>query len=268
MKVLRLGAVPYLNVQPLLWAFEKKLLPGLPFKVRIKSAPPRVLAQQLAAGEFDVAIVPIFEYLRNPAYTIVRAAPIATHGRVGSVILFSEVELPQIKTIILDPSSLTSVNLLRVILAEHGLTPKLKEPKLGGTYISPKGTTARLLIGDPAIAELGKHKYEYDLGELWHDLTGLPFVFAAWLAQPAAAEFPLTRIFREAAKIGMEALPEIARVRARKFGTTPQFALHYFKRNLTYKMTAQHVKGIETFARLAAKHALIARQPVLRFHRT
>jgi chorismate dehydratase len=266
-KVLRLGAVPYLNVQPLLWAFEKRLIPDLPFKVQIKSAPPRVLAQQLAAGEFDVAIVPVFEYLRNPGYTIVRAAPIATHGRVGSVILFSEVELEQIETIVLDPSSLTSVNLLRVILAERGFTPELKEPAATGKAHAPKGATARLLIGDPAIAELGKYRFEYDLGQLWHELTGLPFVFAAWLATQSAAALPLTKIFREAARIGMQALPEIAAERAAKFGTTPEFAMHYFKHNLTYNMTPRHVKGIQKFAELSAKHGLIPHEPILRFHK-
>jgi chorismate dehydratase len=258
---LRLGVVSYLNVQPLIWPIEKGLVETEAGKVEIIPAVPRQLASQLRGGDYHAAIVPVFEYLLNPVYTIVPGACIGTHGRVGSVILFSDCRLEDVRRIQLDQSSLTSVNLTRVIVAELGLKVEFCE----GDDCRPV-PEARLLIGDPAIAELGKHPYEYDLGLLWYELTGLPFVFAAWLAHPFARKVRLNKLLKNSREIGVNHLREVAEERAAEFGATPDFAYDYFRHNLTYSLTAQHLRGWRTFARLCEKHGLIEAAPALQMH--
>jgi chorismate dehydratase len=259
-----LGVVSYLNVQPLIWSLHDG--EGTDHW-EIISARPRELAGRLRAGEFHAAMVPVFEYFSSGLpYTIVPGASIATRGPVGSVMLYSESPLDEVHTILLDPSSLTSVNLCRVLMAERQAKITFEEPTPEEqSRVALKGV-ARLLIGDPAISERGKHRHEYDLGALWHDMTGLPFVFAAWLVHPSAAQMPLNAPLTRAREVGEANFSVIAKV-APRFGTTPEFALEYFRMNMEYDLGETEFEGLETYGKLLAKHGLIASAPSpLRLH--
>ena len=149
------GTVPYLNVQPLIWALETGRVEadafgGHPFE--IVPAHPRELAGRLRAGEFDVAIVPVFEYFLTPGYRIVPMGALATQREVGSVTVFSDAPLEEVSRIYLDPSSLTSVNLLRVLAAERGLRAEMFEnPRAvstGGASGARRGAPADRRPGD------------------------------------------------------------------------------------------------------------------------
>lgn len=259
-----LGVVPYLNVQPLIWSLRDG---DGAAHWEIVSARPRELAGRLRAGEFHAAMVPVFEYFSSDlAYTIVPGTSIATRGPVGSVMLYSESPLDEVHTILLDPSSLTSVNLCRVLMAERHGKITFEEPTPDEQSRIPLQGVARLLIGDPAIAERGKHRYEYDLGALWHDLTGLPFVFAAWLVHPSAETMPLNAPLMRAREMGEANFMVIAREAAR-FGTTHAFALEYFRKNMEYDLSENELAGLATYGKLLAKHNLIsAPPPSLRLH--
>lgn len=251
-----LGVVPYLNVQPLIWVFRNGSDGRGGPAPRIIPARPRELAGRLRAGEFDAGMVPVYEYFGGgPRYTVVRGACIATRGAVGSVMLYSETPLERVHTILLDPASLTSVNLCRVLMAERGLSVRFEEPPPDQQDRTPLDGVARLLIGDPAIAERGRHRHETDLGSLWHAETGLPFVFAAWLAHPRAADLPLNDLLTDARRVGMEHLDEVARL-APEFGTTPEYAMRYFRENMAYDPGEAELRGMELYGRLLAKHGL------------
>jgi predicted solute-binding protein/REP element-mobilizing transposase RayT len=112
---LRIGCVKYLNARP--------LIRGWPGEVDFDH--PSVLCRRLANGELDVALVSSFEFLRNPLYQIVDDVSISSDGPVYSVVLAHCGELSDIQEIELDPASQTSVNLLRCLLAERRLTPRL-----------------------------------------------------------------------------------------------------------------------------------------------
>jgi predicted solute-binding protein/REP element-mobilizing transposase RayT len=115
LNALRIGCVKYLNARP--------LIRGWPGEVDFDH--PSALCQRLANGDLDVALVSSFEFLRNPVYRIVDGVSIASEGPVYSVVLAHCGELSDIHEIELDPASQTSVNLLRCLLAEHGLSPRL-----------------------------------------------------------------------------------------------------------------------------------------------
>ena len=121
MKSLRIGCVKYLNARP--------LIRGWPGNVEFDH--PSALCQRLAKGQLDVALVSSFEFLRNPIYRIVDDVSISSDGPVYSVVVAHRGEFSDIEEIELDPASETAVNLLRCLLAELGLTPRLTGGDLG-----------------------------------------------------------------------------------------------------------------------------------------
>jgi chorismate dehydratase len=260
---LTLGIVPYLNVQPLIWAIEPA---NTDFdQITVIPEIPRKLAANLAAGAYDCAIVPVFEYFRHPdLYTYVPGTAIAARGRVDSVMLYSSEPVSQLKTVYLDASSLTSVHLFQVIAAEAGLhltyldTAKHPVPR----PLPP--ATGWVVIGDPAIAETGKHPHALDLARAWTDLTSLPFVFAAWLVPDGTTKPGLTDLLMSALLDGLKRLPQVAADSAHAFSVTPDFALDYFQNSIHYGLGEKELAGWREFGRLCFKHGLIDKNPALR----
>ncbi len=170
---LRIGCVKYLNSRPLICAYDGPVV----------FEHPSVLARMLSANELDAALVPAFEALRDPDYLLVDDVAVACDGPVFSVFLAHRGELRDVRSVELDPASLTSANLLKVLLAEfHGL-----RPAFGASG------DAKLLIGNQAIdfrrAEEGKSDWRFlDLGAEWKRCTGLPFVFAVWAMRGGTPE--------------------------------------------------------------------------------
>lgn len=213
MKAARLGCVKYLNARP--------LIHGWPGPVTFDH--PSALCAQLARGDLDIALVSSFELLRNPLYRIVDGVSISSDGSVYSVVVAHLGELSGITEIELDPASETSGHLLRCVLEEIGLKPRLiRDMNLQSVRPTPKafragsgiaefsstgrtgsprrirppadtmpvlrtGHRGRLLIGDQALQFRHEHDNEFhfwDLGEEWKKLVGLPFVYALWLIRP------------------------------------------------------------------------------------
>ena len=262
---LRLGVVPYLNVQPLIWTLQSERKKESP-RVDILAARPRELAAQLELGKHHAAIVPVFEYLCRPdLYNIVPSVSIAAREEVYSVLLFSSVEVDAIKRVHLDPASLTSVNLLKVLLAEREIKPEFTTASWQPGSLLARGDAA-LLIGDPAIQERDLHPFQYDLGVLWKALTSRPFVFAAWLVHRAAWDLPLNELLLTAKEAGVERFEEIAREAGPQFGVLADEALRYYRENLCYDLGPEEMAGWRRFAELCAKHGLSEGVPEFRMH--
>jgi chorismate dehydratase len=176
---IRVGAVSYLNTKPLVYGFKQGMMAD---SMELIEDYPSKIAAMLVNDEIDMGLVPvaIIPFLKE--YHIVSDYCIACEGEVASVCLFSEVPINEIESIYLDYQSRTSVALLKVLLREHWkMTPQFiaatpdYENSIGGT-------TAGLVIGDRALKQRLRSKYIYDLGTAWEELTGLPFVFAAWIS--------------------------------------------------------------------------------------
>lgn len=259
----RVGLVSYLNVKPLVWAFEKGLIPCTTadgHRIQFEDAVPRLLAQRLREGVCHVGIVPTFEYFCHPNYSIIPAGAIATRRRVGSVIIVANAPLEKLQRVVLDSASLTSVHLLRILHAEHRWEFELVDGRppqhLGAPHEWLRETSTpagQLLIGDPALAALGQFPYTYDLGALWYELTGLPFVFATWLAHPHARGISLMKPLERAREIGKTHLAEIAAECAPPAGFAPSFIERYFRENLCFDLGEEEIAGLREFGRLCAK---------------
>lgn len=251
LRALRVGCVQYLNAKPLIHGYDGS----------VAFDHPSGLARALAAGALDVALVPTFEALRHPRYLLADGVAIASDGPVFSVFLAHRGPLAEVRTIALDPASLTSVHLLQVLLAEyHGLRPQLLK-----SSALPSDADAALLIGNQAIdfrasedcrpSRAGGALQILDLGAEWKRCTGLPFVFAPWLLRPGlphAAEVAdsLRRLRRE----GLYRLEEIIAAEPRD----PAFTRRYLTQHIRFELGAREKAGIEKFRELLVKHGFIA----------
>jgi len=217
------------------------------------------LCQRLAEGQLDVALVSSFEFLRNPIYRIVDDVSISSDGPIYSVVVAHRGELSDIDEIELDPASTTAVNLLRCLLAELGLTPRL----VGSSSESAESCRARLIIGDQAIRFRQNHADAFqfwDLGEQWKKLTGLPFVYALWLIRPeipdANSIAQRLRELRDENLADIEVIVSDAADNKQKL--TAEFLIRYYNEDLRFGFGPREKKGLETFAGICAKHGVAA----------
>lgn len=250
----RVGAVSYLNSKPLIEGLPE-LLPGSEL---ILDYPSR-LADDLAAGFLDVALIPSVELLRDADYEIVSDACVATHGPVLSVKLYSRVPPSDIRTLALDEGSRTSAALSRILLAErYGVEPELRPLPLESST-SECLADAILLIGDRAMhPPREEFAVTWDLGEEWLRWTGLPFVFALWAGrttteheEPEFAE--LAELLGRARDLGIERLESIAQREAPKLGLTVPLAHSYLRDNLHFYLGSAELSGLRLFHGLARK---------------
>ena len=236
MRAPRLGCVPYLNARPLIHGLEAAL------------EVPSVLSRRFLAGDFDAALIPVYETLRLPNPRIEDGFGIVSAGKVQSVIVAHRHPLEHTQEIVMDPSSRTSVHLLKVLLADHlKISPRLVEN-------SDDPQAARLIIGDPALRfqECMDPAWRiFDLGSSWTGWTGLPFVYAVWAlsnnAPPGTAD-----LLRQAARDGLAARPLIAAQES-----DPAAALDYLMRSIQFPIGPDERAGIEEFRHRLVHHSFL-----------
>ena len=253
--MVRLGAVSYLNSRPLVEGLDE-LLPGSSIQLDYPSR----LADSLASNNLDVALIPSIEYFRRGGYSIISDACVAARGPVMSVKLYCRVHPGKIRTMALDEGSRTSATLAKVILAErYGVTPAT-EPLSMDSYTTDSEADAVLLIGDRAMhSPAESFVEEFDLGQLWYEWTGLPFVFAMWVAHSDADMTGVSAALSTARDQGIAAVERIARDEAPGLNLSEQTAHRYLKKNLHYHMTSAERSGLQLFHELASQHNLVNR---------
>ncbi len=236
----RIGSVPYLNSVPLICGIEDEILFVVPSK----------LAEMLRAGELDAALVSITETLFHEGYDILDGAAIASRGAVKSVFLAHRQPLEEIETIHCDPASLTSVNLLRILLAERGLKPKF-EPL--SDYSKAALLQNVLLIGNAGINFLhAPHDHDiWDLGTAWHELTHLPFVYATWALRRGHHDAALQEKLRTAKVTGLAQLEQTICDHPEY---DPDFRRAYLGGHILYELGGEEKAGLARFIELLKKH--------------
>ena len=199
-----------------------------------------------------MALVSSFEFLRNPIYRIVDGVSIASDGPVYSVVVAHRGKFADVKEIALDPAAQTSGNLLRCLLAELKLNPRVAPAS------SVPDQSARLLIGDQAIRFRRQHSGDYefwDLGEQWKRLRHVPFVYALWLARPEV-ENP-KQIAGRLRALRDENLRRIDNIIASESEFPHEFCRHYYREHLRFNFGEDEKHGLHAFAELCRKHELL-----------
>jgi len=255
---LRIGAVQYLNTRPLIYGLATDLIFDLPSR----------LADRLASGDLDIALIPTIELFQNLAdrdagetaqgYRVVSQACIACRGPVMSVRLFFRSRPDRVRTLAVDEGSRTSVALCRILLADRfGLKPELETLPIDAT-IDDTAADAVLLIGDRAISPTGGgFQAVWDLGDEWHRTTGLPFVFAVWAGRPGVDIGEAGSLLNAARDRGQFNLAAIAAAEAAGHGLTVPQCLDYLRENLHYDLGRPEQLAVERFYR-AARHLGLA----------
>jgi chorismate dehydratase len=262
---IRVGAVSYLNAKPL----YHNLYDYMP-NVRLIIDVPSRLASQLAASELDVALIPSIEYLRgaNLGYEILPGFSIAARGPVRSVKLFSRVPWSEIDRLALDAGSRTSQALALIWLdAKHGVHPRQVEELPLGVSILESTADAVLMIGDRAMKVPDSDFHDAaDLGEAWKALTGLPFVFALWVARPGVEMGNLPEALERSRAAGLAHADELARIHGPRLGLDFDACYDYLTSVLSYDLGEPELAGLSRFAAMAARLGLAPEGVDLVFH--
>lgn len=238
----RVGSVRYLNAVPLTRGIEDEIVFATPSK----------LAGMLQRDELDAALVSVTEVLFNDRYDILDGIAIASLGEVKSVLLAHRKPIEEAKEVFCDTASLTSVNLLRVLLGERGVNPEFKPL---ASYDFKALPDYALLIGDPALdLVLGPHEHDiWDLGAAWFEMTGLPFVYAVWALRRGLENSALRRQLAEAREFGLDTLDHIIRNRTEY---TEDFRKDYFGWHIHYHLGTDEKRGLAKFIALLRKFKL------------
>lgn len=262
---MRVGRIPYINCYPVYGAIDRGIVP---LDGTLVDGVPSALNQRMAAGTLDVSVVSAVEYARDAGrYLLLPDLAISCDGPVRSVLLFSPVPAEELggREVIVSASSMTSVALLE-LLFEHvwGCRPRLVPGDAELAHVADFVTDragmsmepARLVIGDAALylsagpAQPG-YTYTYDLGLEWKRWTGLPFVFAVWVARravPVADSLRVHTSLLESRAWGLAHLDVLAEQASQASGV-PRTACDEYLSGLDYGLSYEHLAGLTEFFR-------------------
>jgi chorismate dehydratase len=257
---MRVGRIPYINCYPVYGAIDRGIVP---FDATLVNGVPSALNALTAKGELDVSVVSAVEYASNAdRYLLLPDLAITCDGPVRSVLLLSKKPAPDLgrARVLLSRSSMTSVALLKLLFehvwrAEPDFAPADAEVT---DLAALEGEThdARLVIGDAAL-HLGaaqKYPFVYDLGAEWKKWTGLPFVFAVWVAQrstPVADSLRVHARLIESRDWGLTHLDLLADQAAQATGVARRVCESYLS-GLDYRLSYAHLAGLTDFFRRLA----------------
>ena len=261
MTPIRLGCVSYLNARPLVYGLERNPRFAVRFDV------PAECARLLHAHEIDLGLIPSIEYLRGPRpYDIVIGPGVTSNGPVASVAIYTRKNPRDVRSIAMDSTSRTSVALATVLMR------RVFNVKPQPVAMSPdlermlNTADAALLIGDYALfvdhEALGVQKI--DLGRLWTEHTGLPFVYAFWAGWPGAVDVDAVSMLQDARDAGAAHLDEIARSFFPDAVGRQKIASRYLRDNIRYAFDG--AEALNRFFRYADEEGLVSFDGELRFY--
>ncbi len=226
-------------------------------------------ASLLAAGEIDLGLVPTISYAYRTGDRVVPGVSIASEGPVASVALFTRTPVSMIRTIALDTSSRTSIALTRILCARRFAIAPTYAPHAPDLASMLAQYDAALVIGDPALLvdhkALGAHVDKIDLGQVWTEMTGLPFVWAFWAGRAGAVTRAAVHRLQDAKQAGMRVSDALADAYV---AGTPQYrdlARRYLRENIKFDLTDRMLEGLRTYYREAVSLGVIAAGPELQF---
>lgn len=236
---IKVGAVSYLNAKPLLYGLKHT---DIVKEIVLTEDYPSNIAHQLLHGTIDIGLVPVAIIPKLQEHYIISNYCIGCDGEVASVCLFSEVPIEQIKKVLLDYQSRTSVQLVQILLKEYWKVDVVFEQASVNFREEIKDTTAAVVIGDRAFEQRNISTYCYDVGLAWKQHTGLPFVFAAWVANKPLNKDFIAR-FSAANQLGLDDIETVIdQLHA------PHYNLKkYFTQNIQYVLNNNLKKGLAHF---------------------
>jgi chorismate dehydratase len=242
--MLKISAVSYLNTIPFIHGLKQsELIKTLDLQLDY----PSICADKLINGTVDLALVPVAVIPKLKESYIISDYCIGANGAVDTVCLYSDVSIEEIESIALDYQSRTSVALLKILLKEYWqLNPELKKANVGFEE-NIKGNHAALVIGDRAFALNTKHTYIYDLSAIWKEMTGLHFVFAAWVANTKLPKDFIVS-FNKALEKGLSNIDKALALEGDSYPNCKD-PEDYLNNKISYNLDIEKQKGMKLFLR-------------------
>ena len=240
--MIKISAVSYLNSIPFIYGLKNSKLIDI---IDLHLDHPAACAEELINGNVDLALVPVVVIPNLKYANIISDYCIGANGAVDTVCLYSDVPINEIRSVDLDYQSRTSVALLKVLLKEYwNLNIELNNSKVGFEQ-NIGGSNAALVIGDRAFNLTNKHPYVYDLSAIWKEMTGFPFVFAAWVANKI-----LPHNFLNEFNISLQdGLSNINKALDQEKDSYPHCKnpIDYLNNKISYNLDAEKIAGMDLF---------------------
>ena len=267
-----LGRISYINVAPVYYGLDNGLKPDW---LNIVSAPPSILNDMMAKNELDISPVSSVAYAKHQdEWLLLPDLSIACFGRVMSVILVSKKPFENLtnnKVIITDKSA-AAAELLKLLFSIKRVKPVFETMPIQCPDEIKKFADAALIIGDKALKEKWHVHFDhiYDLGQMWLELTGLPFVFALWVVRKSFADkkpevvSSIIKLFNISKKQGKKNLEDIAQKASEILGIDIDICRKYYEL-LNYNLDPLQFKGIRTFFDKLYHEKILPQKVQLRF---
>ncbi len=238
--MIRISAVSYTNTIPFIYGLEHSQISN---KISLSLDVPFKCAEKLRKNEVDIGLIPVAEMFKMPAYQLISNYCIGADGPVNSVFIFSNAPIAEVTHLQLDPQSRTSNMLAKVLIKNFWKLNPVYLAYADDYALSKQNKTAFVQIGDRTFGQINKHKYVYDLAAEWKNFTGLPFVFAAWVAnKPISDDFLIE--FNQAIKYGLdERLTIFENLPMRKDFDLVDYLMH----KIDYDLSENKLKALKLF---------------------
>ena len=269
-RAIGLGVVSFVNTLPLIDGLEQLT------DVHLRHSVPSLLLDQLTAGEVDLALCSSIDYQRSSVpLTVLPVGLLGCDGPTLTVRLYSSQPIDQIRSVHCDTDSHTSVALLRILLKElHNIEPELidYDAREHVAHNKPiQWPAVMLLIGDKVVTDappIDRYPHQLDLGDAWVKHTGLPFVFAMWMAcsdtDPAILS-SAAAILDHQRRHNLERIDGMVHRKAVPRRWPGDLARDYLKQHISYEFTQRRRAGLELFFSKSHQHGLIGTQRPLEF---
>src|SRR5258708_29254646 len=256
--MVRVSAISFLNTVPLMRGFDRTTT-AAKRDLEVWFTTPAECADQLRVGVADVGLIPAIEYQRIPGLVIVGDAAIATKGPVRSILLLTRRPIEKVRTVAVDSASRTSVALMQILFQRlYGITVQTMAHQASRAKMLTK-CDAALVIGDPALyyaAAPLPGVTAIDLGAEWLALTGKPFVFAFWAANPKSATPELAATFDAWRDRGLAEIESIVTEESARRYLAPEVVHAYLTQNIHFTLDAECREGLELYYRWAGELGL------------
>jgi chorismate dehydratase len=252
-RLINLGSVSFLNAKPLTYAIENDLINH---EFELIQTPPSELSQKLYNKDIDVGLIPVAELLKRKDYRVVPEISISSIGKVDSVIVLAKSDLKELKTIAVDKRSQSSTALLRIVLEIfYGIKPSYVAKDVDKADMLD-GVDGAMLIGDSGLRQCysAENPYKvYDLGEIWTNETGLPFVYAVFAVNKNVILGDNLNALIESKKYGLGIVDQISEIESNKLGIDYEICLKYLSDRIKYELGDEEIKGIIKYSELLSE---------------
>lgn len=233
----RVGSVPYVNAHPLVWGLEDQ-------GVEVVYDVPSKLPELLDSDRVDAILVSSIESIRRSDLQTIGEVGIVSRAAVESVRIFSKVDWGEISSLALDQSSMTS-NALALVLLDREVESSPVPPDLDQMLLK---FDAGLLIGDRGMDQDSKGHFVFDLGAIWSERTGLPFVWAMWTAKRGGDWTELAAILNQAYERAKLEWDEMIHFSSSKSGWSEEKTRRYLEQTMSFELDLEAKLGLKTYA--------------------